>query len=197
MAEGLSPQRVGAGDRPGLILVYGPPFSGTNEVAWAIARSMLSRSAVLSVDALLAGAIANPGEDGAAELEMVHGQVRLLAAYYLKQRYNLVVEGPFLFERTGALISFESHIDQLAALMRNLTRQSLVVRLDASADALRRRAESAGRAEGIESVLRTAAAYRPRSGLGVLSFNTGAHSAQEIAATVRAELAKGASFGRR
>src|SRR5258708_1093253 len=113
-----------------LVILYGPPFTGRNDVAWAIARSMPGRSAVVSADALLEGAIAVPWEDEAAELEMAHGQVRLLVAYYLKHRYHLVVEGPFLFEREGRVISYESHVDQLAALMRNLTLQSLIIRLD-------------------------------------------------------------------
>src|SRR5438045_6024225 len=109
--------------RPTLILLYGPPLSGKTETAWAIARSLLGRSAVLSADALL-GTIVNPGEDAEAELEMAHGQIRLLAAFYLKRGYHLVIEGPFLFNRGGRLISYESHIDQIAALMRNLVSRS-------------------------------------------------------------------------
>src|SRR5438445_4757363 len=114
--------------RSSLILVYGPPFSGKTETAWAIARSLPGRSAILSADALLA-AIVNSSEDAEAELELVHVQLRLLAANYLKQRYHLVIEGPFLFDRGGRLMSYESHIDQIVALMRNLVSQSLVVRL--------------------------------------------------------------------
>src|SRR5262249_60594766 len=107
---------------------------------------MPGHSAVLSVDALLGGAIAIPWEDAKAELELVHSQVRLLTVQYLKQGYHLVVEGPFLFERDGGLISYEAHIDQLLALMRNLVSRSLVVHIEVPAAMRRGPAGAAGRA---------------------------------------------------
>jgi hypothetical protein len=180
-----------------LVIVYGPPFAAGNDVAWAIARAMPGKSAVFSVDSLLEGAIAVPSEEPGAELEMAHGQLRLLVAYYLKHRYHLVVEGPFLFERAGALVSYESHIDQLLALMRNLVLRSLIVQVDASEVSLRERATAAGRESEAAAALRVRAAYRPRAGAGVLAFNTGAHTAAEIAVAVQAELAKGPALDRR
>lgn len=173
-----------------LVIVYGPPLTGRNEVAWAIARSMPGRSAVLSADSLLAGAIAVPWEDAAAELEMVHGQVRLLVAFYLKHRYHLVVEGPFLFERGGALISYESHIDQLVALMRHLALQSVVVRLDLDANELRSRAAATVVPAEAETISRLAAAYRERTGPNLLTFDAASNSSQVIAAAVQVELSR-------
>jgi hypothetical protein len=181
---------------PNLVVVYGPPFSGTAEAARAIAGAMPGRSAVLSVDALLS-AIAISWEDAAAELEMVHQQVRLLAAYYLKHRYNLVVEGPFIFEREGRLVDYQPHIDQLLALMRNLVSGRAIVRIEAGEEAIREAARTAGAGDGGDSSLRVAEAYRPRSGPEVLTFDAASNSAAQIAAVVREQLMKGTIVGGR
>jgi hypothetical protein len=173
-----------------LVIVYGPPLTGRNEVAWAIARAMPGRSAVLSADSFLAGAIAVMWDDATAELEMAHVQLRLLAASYLKNRYHLVVEGPFLFERNGALISYESRIDQLVALMRNLALQSLVVRLDLDAAELRSRAEATVIAPEAERIVRVAAAYRVRTGPNVVTFDAASEPPEAIAAAVQRELSR-------
>lgn len=122
-----------------LVLIYGPPFAGKTTVAWEIARSLPDKTAVISADALLEGAIAVPDADAAQELEMVHVQIRLLLANYLKNHYNVVVEGPFVFEREGRILSFEREIGELAALMRNLARTTLILRLKAEEAILRER----------------------------------------------------------
>jgi len=180
-----------------LVVVYGSPFSGKTEVAWAIARAMPGKSAVVSADALLGGAIALPWDDARAELEMAHGQLRLLVAFYLKHSYHLVVEGPFLFQRNGALISYESHVDQLIALMRNLTLRSLIVRLNATDEVLRERSLASTHGADLAAALTVSAAYRARAAEGLLTFDTATHTPDEIAAAVQAELAKVPPLGRR
>jgi hypothetical protein len=169
---------------PDLIVVYGPPLSGKTSVAWQIARLLPGKSAVVSADQLIGGAIATPDEDRQAELEMAHTQLRLLVANYLKNRYNVVVEGPFLFERDDRLLSFEPEIDQLLALMRNLARRSLIVRLDVPEEVLRLRAEQAGRLDDLPAALRIRAAARGRYGLRVLSYDVATQTPAEIAAGV-------------
>ena len=54
---------------------------------------------------------------------MVYVQARLLVANYMKNGYHVVVEGPFYHERGGELHRFEQEIDQLVALMRQMTRR--------------------------------------------------------------------------
>src|SRR5438067_9510475 len=125
--------------RPLLVVVYGPPFSGTGEVARAIARSLPGRSAVLSADALLEAIVVN-WDNAADELDMVHEQIRHLTVYYLKHGYHLVVEGPFLFQRQGRLFDYQPHIDQLLALMRNLISGQAIVRLGLTEELTRKRA---------------------------------------------------------
>ena len=184
-----------AESRPNLVVVYGPRFSGTKEVATAIAGAMPGRSAVLSADALLQ-AIVVPWDDAGAELEMVHEQIRHLAVYYLKHRYHLVVEGPFLFERAGRLLDYQSHIDQLLALMRNLIGGQAIVRLEVAEETLRERAREAGYGQNGEASVRLAGAYRSRSGPTAFTFDTAADPPAAIAAVVQKELAKGADVGR-
>lgn len=138
-----------------LVLIYGPPFAGKSTVAWQIVRSLPDKTAVISADALLEGAIAVPDADAAQELEMVHVQIRLLVANYLKNDYNVVVEGPFVFEREGRILSFEREIGELAALMRNLARTTLILRLKADEAIL---CERGGALEGA-SAARLQAAY--------------------------------------
>src|SRR5262245_15019151 len=123
-----------------LIVIYGAPFSGKTSLAWQVARGLSGKTAVLSVDHLVSGSIAVPDLDAAAELEMVHIQLRLLTANYLKNRYHVVLEGPFVFERDGRVFDYEAEIGQLIALMRQLVRESLIVQIEAPADVILQRA---------------------------------------------------------
>ena len=149
---------------PSLVVIYGTPLVGKTSLAWQLARSLPDKAVVVSVDALLGGAIAVPDADPSAELEMVHVQLRLLVANYLKNRYHAVIEGPFLFERAGALLSYEADLDQLVALMRHLAQQSLIVRLTASDEVISQRASAAGREAELAAALRVGHAYRTRYG---------------------------------
>src|SRR5581483_3156543 len=136
-----------------LVVVYGPALVGKTAVAWEVTRRMGGKSGVVSGDALLRGAIAVGDVDPLAELDMVSIQLRLMVANYLKNRYHVVVEAPFFYERDGGLYSFESDVDQLVALMRQLTRRALIVRLDAPEDALRQRAFTVGREDEVATML--------------------------------------------
>jgi chloramphenicol 3-O-phosphotransferase len=171
-----------------LVVIYGAPLSGKSSVAWELARSLPGKTAVLSVDALLSGAIAVPDEDVAAELEMVHLQLRLLTSNMLKNRYNVVVEGPFYYLRDDVLYRQEQDIDQIVALMRNLTQAALFVRLSASEKALRERASAAGRGGEIDAALRIEASYKSRYGLRALRFDTSEMRPGDVAASVRERL---------
>jgi hypothetical protein len=174
-----------------LTVVYGPPLAGKTTLAWELARTLPDKTAVVSVDQLLGGSIAVPDEDELRELEMVHTQLRLLVANYLKNRYHVVVEGPFCFETRGGLLSYEADIDQLVALMRNLARRAVIVKLDADPDMLRERARVSGREGELEAALRLRGAYRPRYGDRFRSFDSGTMAAGEIAAEARAFLTEG------
>jgi hypothetical protein len=173
-----------------LVVIYGAPFTGKSTLAWELARSLPGKTAVVSTDQLASGSIAVPDADAEAELEMVHTQLRLLVANYLKNRYNVVVEGPFAFLRQGRLLSFESDIDQMLGLMRNLAPRPLVVRLDASEPVLRERAMAEGRQDDLEAALRIRGAARPRYGERFLSFDTVSMRPDEIARTVRDALTR-------
>jgi hypothetical protein len=155
-----------------LIVIYGAPLTGKTTLAWELARSLEGPTAVISADQLLGGSIAVAGPDAAAELEMVHTQLRLLVANFLKNRYNVVVEGPFLYERDGAVIDYEADIDQLVALMRHLTARALVVRLTAPAAVLSSRAAAAGREGELGAAMRTEGAYKERYGVRFFRFDT-------------------------
>lgn len=166
-----------------LIVIYGPPLGGKTTAAREIATSFDGKTAVVSVDALLRESIAVPDEDELRELEMVHVQLRLLVAHYLKNGYNVVVEGPFIFERDGRLHNFEREIGQLAALMRNLATQTLVVRLTAPEATLVSRGSTAEAA----TAARIESSYRERFSHS-LTFDSGAMAASEIAAKVKQAL---------
>ena len=116
-----------------LIVIYGEP-TASRDAAWQVARSLPGKSAILSLDHLLDGAIAQPNDDAVAELDMVHVQLRLLVANYMRNGYSVVVEGPFYYERAGELHRYEQDIDQLVALMRQMTRKSLTVHLRGTPD---------------------------------------------------------------
>jgi adenylate kinase family enzyme len=163
-----------------LVVIYGPPLAGKSSVAWELARRMGNKSAIVSGDGLLGGAIVVPDIDSLAELDMVTIQIKLMTANYLKNRYHTVVEAPFYYERDGGLYSFESDVDQLLALMRTISRQELMVRLDAPGDVLRRRAIDAGREADADSIVRLRDAYKPRYSDRLMHFDTSQESVAEI-----------------
>ncbi|HEX5368448.1 MAG TPA: AAA family ATPase [Dehalococcoidia bacterium] len=171
-----------------LVVIYGAPFSGKTSVANQLARSLPGKSAVLSVDALLRDAIVVPDEDAASELEMVHMQTQLLTSHLLKNRYNVVVEGPFYYVHDDVLYRRDQDIDHIVSLMRNLTRASLFVRLSASEEAMRARATAARRESELEPALRIDAAYKNRYGPRALRFDTSDTEPEDVAAAIREEL---------
>jgi hypothetical protein len=152
-----------------LVVIYGT--AGVNkEVAWRLARGLPGKSAVLSMDAFLDGAIAQPSKDAGEELDMAHTQLRLLVANYMRNGYNVVVEGVFYYERDGQQYRYEQDIDQLVALMRNMTRKALTVHVPAPAS---------GGEDGFE--------YRPRYGGGAMTVDADA-TAEDIAKAVHEKL---------
>jgi tRNA uridine 5-carbamoylmethylation protein Kti12 len=171
-----------------LIVIYGAPFSGKTSLAWQVARGLSGKTAVVSVDHLLTGAIAVPDLDADAELEMVHVQLRLLTANYLKNRYHVVVEGPFVFERDGRVIDYEAEIGQLIALMRNLVQGSLIVRLEAPPDVISQRARDAGREHDAAAALRLRDAYQGRYEGRALRLDSRAGPVDALAREVRGKL---------
>jgi len=173
---------------PDLIVIYGPPLAGKSTVARLLGAAMPERTAIVSTDYLLNQAITRPDRDRRAELELVHQQLRLLVANYLKFQYHCIVEGPFVFELDGGLANYEAHIDQLLALMRMMTLRKMIVRLSASEEELARRAEQTAREAELALALRIEDAYKVRAAAELRSFNTGAHTAEEIVASILGEL---------
>lgn len=173
---------------PDLIVIYGPPLSGKTTIARALGKAMPEKTGIVSTDYLLSEAIAHPDRNSVAEIDLVHEQLKLMVANYLKFQYNCIVEGPFIFERDGMLLSYEKRIDQLLALMRMLTLRKMIVRLSASEEDLARRAEQMGREAELAVALRINAAYKPRAAAELRSYNSGAHSAPEIVASILQEL---------
>jgi predicted kinase len=165
-----------------LVIIYGAPLAGKSTLAWELGRALEGKTAVVSSDQLLAGSIAVPDADHEAELEMAHVQLRLLVANYLKNGYNVIVEGPFIFECAGALYSYEADIDQLIALMRHLTEEALIVRLTAPEAVLSSRSQQSGL--DVATVLRIARAFKPRYGR-FHEFDTAAQDSSEIAMELR------------
>jgi ribose 1,5-bisphosphokinase PhnN len=172
-----------------LIVIYGPPLAGKTTLAWALARTFPTKTAVVSSDQLRAGAIAVPDPDAIAELALVHVQLRLLVANYLKNGYDVVVEGAYLFEVGGERRSLETEVDQLLALMRHLAPKRVAVRLTAPAAELRQRALATGRDAESEAAVRLSEAYGPRVGPGSLTFDSAAQRPSEIAAAITTALA--------
>ena len=174
---------------PDLVVVYGAPLSGKTSLAWRLARSFPDKTAIVGTDQLLTGSIAVAADDASDELDMVHVQLRLLVANYLKNGYNVVVEGPFIFERDGHLYNYEADIDQLLALMRHLTSRAIVVQLQADEATLARRAAHDRRNAELPAALRIGAAYRARYGVRFYSFDTVELSVEAVVLEVRKALA--------
>ena len=169
-----------------LVVLYGAPLTGKSSLAWQLARTLPGKAAVVGIDQLLDGAIAQAAADAAAELDMVHVQVRLLVANYMKNGYHVVVEGPFFYERAGTLHRFDQDIDQLVSLMRQMTQKALLVRLTAHEAVLAARASQAGR--DAAATARIDALYKVRYGSRSLSFDTGTTGVGQIADVIRERL---------
>lgn len=167
-----------------LVLIYGPPLSGKSSLAWEVAKRLNGKTALVNIDSLLQDAIVSHDPDSRAELEMVHTQVRLLIANYLKNRYHVVVEGAFYYERDGELHRYEQEIDQTISLMRNLASAPLAVRTSVSETTLRQRASQQGRDDDVETALRIEAAYRTRYGTAWLQLTAESASPGELAEQV-------------
>jgi predicted kinase len=166
---------------PYLLVIYGAPLTGKSSLARELAGALEGKAAVVGTDSMLEDAIRGHDEDARAELEMVHTQARLLVANYLKNGYHVVLEGAFYYERNGELHRHEQEIDQTIALMRNLARSPLVVRLNAAEETLRRRAEGSPQPRDIAAVLRIDAAYKARYGSRSLELSTDDTSPAELA----------------
>ncbi len=173
---------------PHLIVIYGPPLSGKSSLARAVAGALDAKAAVVSTDAMLDDAIRVHDRDVFAELEMVHTQARLLVANYLKNRYHVVLEGAFNYERDGVLHRREQEIDQILGLMRNLASSPLLVRLSAAPETLRRRIDDAPGLRDAEAALRIDAEYRQRYGNRALVLPTDETPVEDLAIEVTGRL---------
>jgi predicted kinase len=174
-----------------LIVIFGAPLTGKSSLAREVARRLEGKTAVVSTEGMLEDAIVVHDGDAYAELEMVHTQARLLVANYLKNGYNVVLEGAFYYEREGRLHRHEQEVDQTLALMRNLAQAPLVVRLTASEATLRRRAEASRSTRDVAAAMRIDAAYKPRYGSRSLSLATDETAVAELAEAVLERLGAG------
>jgi tRNA uridine 5-carbamoylmethylation protein Kti12 len=171
-----------------LVVIYGAPLSGKSSTAWRLAKSLPSKTAVVSFDGLIEGSIAVRAEDEFAELEMVHIQARLLVANYMKNGYNVVVEGPFYYRTTERLHRFEQDIEQLVNLMRQMTYRYLLVRLTASDETIRRRATEGWRESELEEAGEIAPLYKDRMGRNAITVDTTTMDVEAAAEAVRQRL---------
>jgi chloramphenicol 3-O-phosphotransferase len=167
-----------------LVIIYGPALAGKSSVAWRLARMLAGKSAVVSFDGLLGGSIANRGQDEVAELQMVHTQARLLVANYMKNGYHVVVEGSFFYEVNGEMQRYEQEIDQLVALMRQMTERALLVHLTAPPQIIEARAKATWREDELAEALQIAGLYKERLGTTALTLDSGAAGIDELARAI-------------
>jgi shikimate kinase len=169
---------------PHLVLIYGPPLVGKSSLAREVASRLGEQSALVSVDGLLHESIVMSGADAFAELEMVHTQARLMVANYLKNSYNVVQEGCFFYQRDGNLYRHEQELDQTVALMRNLARAPLLVRLSLTEEELLRRAKATGREQDIDLNRRIEAEYKARYGRTAMTLEADGTPVEDLAERV-------------
>lgn len=169
---------------PHLIVIYGAPLSGKTTLAREVAAALGDKTAVVSPDAILHDIIRVHDPNPYAELEVVHTQVRLLVANYLKNRYHVVMEGAFSYLLDGEHHQHENEIDQVLGLMRNLATAPMLVRLTAAPETLKARAEAVHPRRDADGVLRLDAAYRQRYGNRALVLATDTASPDELARDV-------------
>jgi hypothetical protein len=172
-----------------LVVIYGAPLTGKTTLARSLGAGLPGKTALVSMDHLLDAAILVPDSAFDDELDMVYTQQRLLVANYLKNQYNVVVEGPFHHLRDGRLFDHDADIDQLVALMRHLTSAALVLRLEGSPETLGQRARAAGRETEIDAALRLSGAYKDRYGVRYHRLDTSGLDAAAVLQEARRLLA--------
>jgi hypothetical protein len=156
-----------------------------------VAKSLPGKSAVVSFDGLIEGSIAVRADDELSELEMAHTQARLLVANYMKNGYNVVVEGPFYYRYGLRLHRFEQDIDQLVALMRQMTSHALMVHVIASEETIKARAAEGWREDEADEALELARLYKQRDSDIALLVDTSGLDVDGAADVVRRRLLGG------
>lgn len=147
-------------ERQWLIIVYGSDRPERTAVAEGLAGRLPGKTALVRINDLQGRWIVRHDDDALAELEMVYMQVKLLVSHYLRNRYHVIVDGPYVWMTDGRRQSFEDEIDQLQMLMRAMPVQPLTVHIRAG--------EAGDRADGMSGL---DTAYRRRTGPGDLQFN--------------------------
>lgn len=168
-----------------LVVVYGPPLAGKSSLARLLAEGLAGKSAVVSTDQLLSSVVAPDPDDGSHQA-MVYLQTKLLVASYLKNGYNVVVEGPYARYRGGRVESHEKEMDQLIALMRMMRLRTALVRLRPDEAVLRARAAATGRGDDADAVVAVARAYRERE--EAIVIDSGSRATAAAAAEVLRQL---------
>lgn len=166
---------------PHLVVIYGAPLAGKSSLARELAQALEGKTAIVSTDALLDESIVTHDHDPHAELEMVHTQARLLVANYLKNRYNVIFEGAFRYERDGATFDYEPEIDQTLSLMRNLAWSPLIVRVMAKGETLSERARTSQRSRDAEAAIRIDSGFRQRYGSSSMVVSSDEVASSELA----------------